>query len=346
MAAVVIVGAGVTGLVTAVECALAGHLVTVLDRGAIPNPGSSSHDQHRVVRALTPGDVATSLGLATAQRRWQELEDVLATRFYRRVGIVSAVAREDVDEAIATAAAAHLPVTTTDPADLPHVTFPVGTVGVVEVEAGVLLAERVLRGAAEWLAGRENVRLRPGRVVTSVESGRVRAGGETFGADLVLVAGGPWTQDLVGPPVTLHRQTMVYLRPPEHLRDWWETAPGVGRIGPDGRAWLVPPGAGTLLKISTDAVCREVPAMDSADETDADETDWAQRVLDARILSDLDGYHVVAAKECHYASVAGGAVLTEVASGLWARSACGGNGFASAPLAAGRIVEAMTEEAA
>jgi hypothetical protein len=134
---------------------------------------------------------------------------------------------------------------------------------------------------------------------------------------------------------------MVYLRPPEHLREWWETAPGVGRIGPDGRAWLVPPGAGTLLKLSTDAVCREVPTTDSADGTD-----WAQRVLDARILSDLDGYAVVAAKECHYASGVGGAVLTEVASGLWARSACGGNGFASAPLAAVRIVEAMMEEAA
>lgn len=341
MAAVVIVGAGVTGLVTAVECALAGHLVTVLDRGAIPNPASSSHDQHRVVRALTPGDVPTSLRLATAQRRWGELEEVLATRFYRRVGIVSAVGREHVDEATATAAAAGLAVTTTDPAELPHVTFPAATVGVVEVDAGVLLAERVLRGAAEWLAERENVRLRPGRTVTSVESGRVRAGGETFGADVVLVAGGPWTQDLVGPPVTLHRQTMVYLRPPEHLREWWETAPGVGRIGPDGRAWLVPPGAGTLLKISTDAVCREVSAMDSVDETD-----WAQQVLDAGILSDLDGYTVVAAKECHYASVAGGAALTEVASGVWARSACGGNGFASAPLAAGRIVEATMEEAA
>ncbi|WP_322779694.1 FAD-dependent oxidoreductase, partial [Frankia sp. Cas4] len=42
---VLIVGAGVTGLLTAIRCALAGHRVTVLDRGAVPNPMSSSFDQ-------------------------------------------------------------------------------------------------------------------------------------------------------------------------------------------------------------------------------------------------------------------------------------------------------------
>jgi glycine/D-amino acid oxidase-like deaminating enzyme len=341
MSTVVIVGAGVTGLLTAVECALAGHRVTVLDRGPIPNPASSSYDQHRVVRALTPGDVPGSRRMAAAQRRWRELETVLSTRFYRRVGIVSGVAEDQVEAAVATATAAGLAVTTTEPASLPHVTFPAGTVGVVEPDAGVLLAERVLRAATEWLSRRENVRLRPGCAVTSVDSGLVRVGRETVGADLVLVAGGPSTRDMMGPPVTLHRQTMVYLRPPDRLRWWWQTAPGVGRIGPDGRGWLVPPGGGTLLKISTDAVCREVSSVDEVDDSD-----WTQRVLDARILSDMDDYTVVAGKECHYATGPDGAVLTEAARGVWVRSACGGNGFASAPLVAGRIVEAMVEVAA
>jgi glycine/D-amino acid oxidase-like deaminating enzyme len=341
MSTVVIVGAGVAGLLTAVECALAGHLVTVLDRGAIPNPASSSYDQHRAVRALTPGDVPGSRRMAAAQRRWLELETVLSTRFYRRVGIVSAVAEDEVEAAVATATAAGLAVTTTEPARLPHVTFPAGTVGLVESDAGVLLAERVLRTAAEWLAGRENVVLRPGSAVKSVDSGRVCVGSQAIGADLVLVAGGPSTRDLVGPPVTLYRQTMVYLRPPDRSRRWWQEAPGVGRVGPDGRGWLIPPGDGTLLKISTDAACREVSTMDQSDGVD-----WVQRVLDAKILSDVDEYTVVGRKDCHYTSGPNGAVLTEVVPGVWARSACGGNGFASAPLVAGRIVEEMVEVAA
>lgn len=342
MGEVVIVGAGVTGLLTAVECALAGHRVTVLDRGAVPNPGSSSYDQHRAVRALTPGDVPGSRRLATASRRWLELETVLDARFYRRVGIVSAT--DEVSNALATATAAGIAVETVEPEKLPHVTFPHSTVGVVETDAGVLLADRALRAAALWLARHPNVRLRPGCPVKSVDTGRVRVTGETLGADLVLVAGGPWTRDLVGPPVTLHRQTMVYLRPPEHLRGWWETAPGVGRIGLDGRAWLLPPGAGTHLKISTDAACREVSTVDTADTADTvDNADWADRVLQANILADMESYEVVAVKECHYAT---GPLLTEVAPGVWARSACGGNGFAAAPLVAGQIVATMMEVAA
>ncbi|GAB3888971.1 hypothetical protein GCM10029964_057570 [Kibdelosporangium lantanae] len=277
--------------------------------------------------------------MATASRRWLELETVLDARFYRRVGIVSAT--DQVPDALATAAKAGLAVETVEPEKLPHVTFPADTVGIVETDAGVLLADQALRAAALWLARHPNVRLRPGCPVKSVDTGRVRITGETIGADLVLVAAGPWTRDLVQTPVTLHRQTMLYLRPPEHLRGWWETAPGVGRIGPDGRAWLLPPGAGTHLKISTDAACREVSTMDAADDVD-----WASRVLHANILTAMDDYEVVAVKDCHYASGPDGAVLTEAAPGVWARPACGGNGFAAAPLVAGQIVATMMEVAA
>ena len=56
MSTVVIIGAGVTGMVTAIECALAGHRVTLLDRGPIPNPAATSADQHRALRVQRPGD--------------------------------------------------------------------------------------------------------------------------------------------------------------------------------------------------------------------------------------------------------------------------------------------------
>jgi glycine/D-amino acid oxidase-like deaminating enzyme len=41
MSSIVVVGAGVTGIVTAIECARAGHRVTLLDRGPIPNPAAT-----------------------------------------------------------------------------------------------------------------------------------------------------------------------------------------------------------------------------------------------------------------------------------------------------------------
>jgi glycine/D-amino acid oxidase-like deaminating enzyme len=344
---VIVVGAGVTGLLTAIECALAGHRVTVLDRGPIPNPGSSSFDQHRAIRTFVPGDAAATRRMIAAHRRWLELETLLDTGFYRRVGVVTAWPRERIAEVAALALTAEVSVEIVESEKLPHLGFPADSAGVLEVDAGVLLAERVLRAAVAWLAAHPAVTLRPGCEVTGidVDAGHLTLGGEHLGADLVLIAGGPWARALVAHPVVLHRQTMVYLRPPENLTRWWETVPAAGGLGTDGRAWAVPPGEGTLLKISSDAVCREVTTTDCADES---QTPWVELLLAADVLSDMDQYTVVAAKPCHYLTDAdtGGALLSRVGPAVWSRAACGGNGFSTAPLVAGRIAEAMMEEAA
>jgi glycine/D-amino acid oxidase-like deaminating enzyme len=247
---------------------------------------------------------------------------LLDTTFFRRVGIVTAWPRDDLDYSM----------DIVPPEKLPHVVFPTGSVGVLDADAGVLLADRFLRAAARWLTGQPAATLRPRCAVTAAD-----VHGGRFG-DVVVIAAGPWSRDLVDVPVVLHRQTMVYLRPPENLLAWWENAPGVGRLGPAGRAWLLPPGDGTYLKISTDAACREVDAMDSVDDGP-----WTARVLAESILSDMDSYEVVAVKECHYTTDAatGGAVLTRESPAVWSRAACGGSGFSTAPLVASQIVSEM-----
>ena len=67
---VVVVGAGVTGLLTAIRCVLAGHRVVLLERGPIPHPGSTSFDQHRALRALVVGDPAGTRRAVRLHRRW------------------------------------------------------------------------------------------------------------------------------------------------------------------------------------------------------------------------------------------------------------------------------------
>ncbi|MCX5151087.1 FAD-binding oxidoreductase [Streptomyces sp. NBC_00320] len=348
-AAVVVVGAGITGLLTAVECALAGHRVTVLDRGPIPNPHASSFDQHRVIRTFSPDDPDATRRMTAAHRRWQDLETLLGARFRRRVGVVTARPRERLAALAASAAEAGVRVRTVEPETLPHLAFPPDSAGLLEVDGGVLLAQRALHAAARRLDGHPAVTLRPYTAVTGIDtdSGKVRlADGERLGADLVLVAAGPWTRDLVGPPVVLYRQTMVYLHPPADAARWWEHAPAAGGLGADGRAWAVPPGDGTLLKISSDAVCRTVDT--TADCAAEDQEPWAERLAAAPPLTGLHRYTVAAVKPCHYAADAdtGGALLARVGPAVWSRAACGGSGFSAAPLVADRIVDVLREGAA
>src|SRR5258708_5321563 len=94
---VLIIGAGVTGLVAAVRFARANWPVTVLDRGSIPNPVGTSFDQHRVIRALAPADPAATRRAAALRARWLALESLLDAAFYRRIGAVSALPEDQAE---------------------------------------------------------------------------------------------------------------------------------------------------------------------------------------------------------------------------------------------------------
>lgn len=347
-ARVVVVGAGITGLVAAIRCVLAGHRVVLLDRGPIPNPESTSFDQHRALRALTAGDPVGTRQAAGLHHRWRDLDALLrdrlsGARLYRRVGVLTALSPDSAAAATNMAGAAGMPLRVIAPSDHPHIGFPAGAVAVLEPRAGVLLADHILSAAARWLRRHPLARLRPGSEVVGVraDSGRVLlADGTVEAGDAVLVTAGPWSATLVDLPAALHRQTMVYLRPPTELSRVWTAAPIAGGIGADGRGWLLPSVAGTLLKISTDAARREVAAV-----TDPlDDADWAAAVLAADIVSEVDRYRVVGVRHCHYATPAGGDTgFVRVGRAVWARPAGGGDGFRTAPDAVDAVVTDLAD---
>ncbi|RBO96291.1 NAD(P)/FAD-dependent oxidoreductase [Nocardia puris] len=335
MTAVVIAGAGVTGLITAVRCARAGHRVTVVDRGPIPNPASGSFDHHRAVRALAPGDPGATRTAAALHRRWLRLQALLGGQFYRRIGVVTGYPADAVEAATDAAAQAGLTVRVLAPQALPHIIFPHGHHALLELDAGVLLAERVLHAAAAWLRAQPAVTLLPWRRVVEVDAGAARLrldDGSRLTGDLVLLATGAWTSELVDSPAVLHRQTTVYLRPPAALAGWWHTAPSAGRVGADGTGWLMPPGAGTLLKLSSSGLCRTVTSL-----TEPGETPDTARAYVAQILTDAHRYRIAAIKHCHY--TVGATALTQPGPAVWARAATGGDGFRTAPLVADHLVE-------
>ncbi len=337
-------GGGVIGLLTALECSLAGAEVDVVERGTIPNPEATSYDRHRVLRALHPGP-AEAAAAVEAHHRWAEVESRLRTVVYHRVGALTV--RGPGEPEASQAAFAELPGALRLDEDeitarYPQLRLPRGSRAVLERDGGVLLADRILAGAAEVLAARPGVRLLPGHQVTGVEApfGLVRlADGTVLRGDAVVVAAGPWSRELLAPEfsggLTLYRQTQLMCAVPPSLRGLWERTPAIPSLGTAEGAWLVPPVGGAPLKLSAAVACR--PAERTGDRTAPREVrarlvrhfasllsgfraEWIERAEDSYYLAD---------RETH------GPVLGQLGdANAWIYAACGGSSFKFAPLIA------------
>ncbi|MGC9537115.1 NAD(P)/FAD-dependent oxidoreductase [Streptomyces sp. UG1] len=350
---VIVVGGGVIALLTAVECVLGGHRVTVLDQGPIPHSRATSFDQHRIIRALHPADPLATAAALRAHRRWIELEELFATRFYERVGALTVLppAAADTGAALLTDAGGRArTVTASALADrYPHLKLDGSLSAVLEDEAGVLLADRVLAASAGWLKWQPGTRLVERRPAVAVDGqrGQVRlADGQVLDGDGVLVAVGPWSRRLlperVGKLLTLHRQSLLYCRVPRGQAEAWAATPAVPALGSRRGAWLVPPVAGTALKLSSAAVCRE------ADELTDHLTpqDW-QRELENEFGNLLPGFGpdwVLGSKDCYYLSFTetGGPLVAALGGSGHAYAACGGTSFKFAPLIARSLAARIT----
>ncbi len=344
---IVVVGGGVLGLLTAVACAAAGAPVTVLERGPLPNPEASSHDQHRIVRALHHGDPeATRRGVA-AQRAWCELEELLGERLYHPTGVLTVLRPEQVEFARTALPLAGGRGELLAAAELarrwPHLRFPAGAAGLLEPEAGIVLAARALEALTGWLRAQPRVELRPHHEVTAVDpaAGTVSlAGGATLRGRIVLTAGA-WSRALlpaaVAGELALARQTMLYCDVPAGRRAAWAGTPVVLSLDPAAGTWLVPPVAGTQLKLSAASACRTVPGLAGHEAPER----WRAH-LSALFAAQVDGFEpgwVAAARDCYYLADAATGGAREVALGqgaatVWSHAACGGGGFKFAPLIA------------
>lgn len=349
---VVVVGGGVIGLLTAVESALAGHRVTVVDRGELPNPASTSADRHRIIRALHSGDPATTVAAARAHHRWLELERLLYARFYVRVGALSVLGLDRLDEAVSTLHAADATAEVLASHHLaeryPQVTFPGEVAALFEQNAGVLLADRALSACVGWLRWHPEVEILTRREVLSVDGAtatvQLAVGGELT-ANALVVAAGPWSRALLpaatAERLTLFRQSMLYCRAGSREAAWTDL-PAMPALGTPHGCWLIPPTADTPLKLTANSACRVVDAVTGRDTDDR----WRQHLLDvfASLIPNLRSSWITAARDCYYLADAatGGPLLTVLGDAAVAYAACGGVSFKFAPLIARSLVRRVT----
>src|SRR5512139_95750 len=341
---VVVVGAGIIGLLTAMECVRLGVEVELVDQGKIPAEDATSNDTQRVVRALHRGDAPLTFAAARLHRAWADVERRLGEHFYRRMGVltVGPAAEVAVSLDILTQAGIAAQALSADElvAGYPRLRFAGGLEAVYEQSAGVVLADQALSALAEWLRRQPSVNLHPERRAVAVEdAGTVRfEDGTELTGDGVVVAAGPWSRELLpeasGAELTLYRQTMLSYQPIPHRKSWACAPPMLG-LGEPRDAWLIPPVADTLVRLSAASACRPVEEMTDR----VAPAEYRDHLIErfSTLLTGFDPAAVGDAKDGYYLSsdATEGPLLAQVGDGpVWAYAACGGMSFKFAPLIA------------
>ncbi|HYD98151.1 MAG TPA: FAD-dependent oxidoreductase [Alphaproteobacteria bacterium] len=348
---IVIVGAGIMGLSAAFALHRRGHRVVVCEQGALPNPLASSVDQHRLIRHPYGAAAGYTRMVDEAFAAWEGVWAALGERLYVETGTLC-LGRADVSDWLAasadTLAALGHAVRWLDPAAMAR-EFPLLRSGAGDRAfhmpgGGVLLADRIVGALAKWLAAK-GVDIRAEAPVAGIaEGGRVHlADGRVETGDAVLVAAGPWAGRLLPAArarVTPSRQVLCYLRPPAGTEAAWAAHPMVLDIDHEAGFYLVPPAAGTGLKVGDHRF--SLSGEPDRDRRPAAAEAEAIFALARRRLAGAEDYALAEARTCFYTVAAEERfVLEPVEPGLWLASCCSGHGFKFGPVLGERLADAI-----
>lgn len=219
-----VVGAGVVGVMTALELQRAGHRVTVYDGWEPGHARAASSGTHRMIRAAHGSDELYTRWARESRLRWLELEQAWDVELYRETGalILAEEGHTEWEEAaIPTLGRLGVPVMRILPDELsaryPHVDFQRVAFALFEPEAGFVWSRRaVVTGFRRFLAaGGEFVRRRP----TTDPDERLILDGSPLGADRIVVATGSWMGAMfrrtLGRMLRVVRQDVIFTSPPE-----------------------------------------------------------------------------------------------------------------------------------
>jgi sarcosine oxidase len=352
---IVIVGAGIVGLLSAVECVSAGHQVVLVDQAAIPCSDATSFDQQRVIRALHLDDPAATAAAVQAHHQWLRLQRLLGTRIYEPVGALHVLPAGDLARAermlTGAGSGAHLFGPLSLAATYPQVRFPDGATAVLEDLAGVLLADRILIACAGWLRESPDAELLPHRAAVAVDADDAAVqlvDGEVLRPDAVLLAAGAWSRRLLpahlADQLVLCRQSMVLCEVPERDAAVWSATPPISTFGTSNGGWLVPPIAGTSLKVSAASACRVVTEVGGTDTPPY----WRDHLVEqfVPLVRGLDAGWVTGGRDAYYLMrrSTGGPMSAVLGDRVVSYAACGGGSFKFAPLIARSLVQQLSNE--
>jgi len=347
---ILIIGAGVMGLSAAEALLSAGHRVMVYEQGTIPHDRASSVDQHRLIRFPYGAHDGYARMVAPAYAAWDRLWQRLGTSHYVATGTL-AVSREAggwMDRSMEGLERTGQPFERLDAATLAR-RFPLLTIapderGLYLESGGILRARPILESLAARIVALGGGVFPRGRVAAvDPAAGRLSfADGTRTAGDLVIVTAGPWLPDLLpdfAGRVTPSRQAYAYLEPPDDTKAGWARHPALIDIGAEAGFYIVPPAAGTAMKISDHSFSlRGHPDR----EREGEAADVAETLaLAARHLVGFERYRVSHIGTCFYTVAADERFIAEPRGAAWILTGFSGHGFKFAPLIAEALVEVV-----
>ncbi|QIA25962.1 FAD-dependent oxidoreductase [Mesorhizobium sp. AA22] len=334
---VIVVGAGIAGLSTAWSLAKAGHRVSIVEQGPIPNPLAASGDHHRIIRRAYGAAAGYGRLITEAYEAWDEMWADLGENHLDPRGFIC-ISREPGDEAEEYREgmeAGNYPFELFEP-DAAAKRWPFLEPGSFRYayfspDGGALHCRKIATCLARWLrVNHANVYENSKVVEVDAEAGRiVLESGETMQADRIVVAAGAWVLKLfpeLDGELKTWRTALAYVEPPVDLKAAWQAAPVILNVGGAVDGYVIPPSGGAGMKFGSGL--HRVPTSDA---------DWnrqpvpgegeAIRDLFSPPIARVEEYKITEVVTCAYTFTADEKFLAHEKGRCLVVSACSGHGY-------------------
>jgi sarcosine oxidase len=348
---VIVVGAGIAGLSTAWSLVKAGHSVSIVEQGPIPNPMAASGDHHRIIRRAYRAGTGYGRLITEAYQAWDEMWADLGENHLDPRGFVC-ISREPGDEAEEYREGleeGNFPFELLEP-DAAVKRWPFLEPGsfryaYFSTEGGALHCRKIASGLAKWLrANGANVYENSKVVEVDAEAGHiVLESGETMQADRIVVAAGAWVLKLfpeLDGELKTYRTALAYVEPPADLEDAWQAAPVVLDVGGAIDGYVIPPSGGAGMKFGSGL--HRVPTSDA---------DWnrqpvagegeAIRNLFSPPIARIADYRVTEVVTCAYTFTSDEKFMAHEKGKCLVVSACSGHGYKFGAAVGRRVAAAV-----